>query len=840
MPIAAWGTMEVGAHDLAASFFGARYPIEANLDVSVTAHGRRNGMNIVTRWLGLSLVLALLLSSCAADSVLVGTGGSGSKPDWPSAVPRLAALRAMQQAAGHDFVRESDALIARIQANREEARVAITGDRIEVTRVDRSFSLGVRILHVGRRGQARRAPPVTSMRAEGREAVLEREGVEERYFAGPLGLEQSFRIEARPQGAGPLMIEVAFDGLLPKLAEDAENVVLLRDEAGTTRAVYRDVSAVDAESREIAAHIELTDAAVTLVVDDATAVYPIVVDPLLATQEAVLVPLDSAPSERFGNGISVSGDTALLGSHGAAYIFVRAGGTWAQQAKLVVPGDTSFFAWVSLSGDTAAVRGNNLVYVFVRSGSTWTQQATLASNPPNENFGNDLSVSGDTLLVGAPWAVANGTQTGAVYVFTRTGAVWTQQAKLLGQPHEAFGASVSVSGDTAAIGAPQKQGATSYGNGIVYVYVRNGAAWVQQAQILPMGVPSGAGFGSPVRLSGDTFVTISSAVGANMYAFVYQRSAGAWAQSAGFLVQTGWLGAAYADISGDTLVLGAPYWGYPSYYPGRAQVALRTGSTWTIQATLLAGDGADGDQFGQGVGVDGSKAIAIIGATSKNNASGVAYAFTLGRANGDPCSDPQQCSSAFCVDGVCCNTVCGASQSDCQACSLAAGAPVDGTCAPISGAPCSDGDACSQGDACSNGTCIPGASVTCLAIDACHSPGLCQSATGQCTSPAKADGTACNDGNACTQSDTCEAGACTGASPVVCAAQDECHDAGSCDPTTGACTSPAKADGSPCAGGACMSGVCTGSPSSSSGSAGGGGATNGSGGAAGRAAPAAR
>src|SRR5207247_5784873 len=61
-----------------------------------------------------------------------------------------------------------------------------------------------------------------------------------------------------------------------------------------------------------------------------------------------------------------------------------------------------------------------------------------------------------------------------------------------------------------------------------------------------------------------------------------------------------------------------------------------------------------------------------------------------------------------------------------------------------------------------------------------------------------ADGTECDDGNGCTQSDTCQGGTCTGANPVVCTAQDQCHDAGICDPATGLCSSPAKADGAAC------------------------------------------
>ncbi len=79
-----------------------------------------------------------------------------------------------------------------------------------------------------------------------------------------------------------------------------------------------------------------------------------------------------------------------------------------------------------------------------------------------------------------------------------------------------------------------------------------------------------------------------------------------------------------------------------------------------------------------------------------------------------------------------------------------------------------------------------------------------------CSNPSKTDGAACTDGSACTTSDSCQAGACVGASPVVCTAKDACHDAGTCDPASGACSNPAKVDGAACSDNLCLSGqTCT-------------------------------
>jgi hypothetical protein len=106
-------------------------------------------------------------------------------------------------------------------------------------------------------------------------------------------------------------------------------------------------------------------------------------------------------------------------------------------------------------------------------------------------------------------------------------------------------------------------------------------------------------------------------------------------------------------------------------------------------------------------------------------------------------------------------------------------------------------------------------SVFCAALDQCHDVGTCDYTTGACSNPSKANGAACDDGDACTQSDTCFAGTCTGANPVVCMAEDQCHVAGTCNPASGACSNPNAADGTACstpgftsADGSCEAGVC--------------------------------
>jgi hypothetical protein len=107
--------------------------------------------------------------------------------------------------------------------------------------------------------------------------------------------------------------------------------------------------------------------------------------------------------------------------------------------------------------------------------------------------------------------------------------------------------------------------------------------------------------------------------------------------------------------------------------------------------------------------------------------------------------------------------------------------------------------------------------VICAAGDQCHAAGTCDPSNGLCSNSAAADGTACNDGNACTQSDKCQSGVCTGSNPVVCTASDQCHVAGACNPSSGVCSNPAALDGTPCnvgnactTAGTCAFGICKG------------------------------
>src|SRR4029079_13640979 len=198
-----------------------------------------------------------------------------------------------------------------------------------------------------------------------------------------------------------------------------------------------------------------------------------------------------------------------------------------------------FGYWVDLEGDTLVVGAplednTGTAYVFTRTGGVWSQQAALkASNArPGDYFGSSVAVSGDTLVVGARFEDSaatgiDGNQTddsapdsGAAYVFTRTGSVWSQQAYVKASNTRAgdrFGFSVDLSGNTLIVGASSEDGAavgiggdqtntTTPDSGAAYVFNRNGAVWSQEVYVKASHPGAGDGFGNGVAIVGDTFL----------------------------------------------------------------------------------------------------------------------------------------------------------------------------------------------------------------------------------------------------------------------------------------------------------------------------------------------
>lgn len=385
------------------------------------------------------------------------------------------------------------------------------------------------------------------------------------------------------------------------------------------------------------------------------------------TQQAQLTATSGTTDDLFGTSVSISGDTVIVGAafgdiganlnQGAAYIFVRNSGVWTQQAQLLAADGAlqdGFGVSVSIDGDTAIIGANlddvganfnqGSAYIFERIGGVWTQQAQLnaADGAAGDSFGISVAISGDTVIAGAYEDTVGGTpQQGSAYVYVRNAGVWTQQAQLTaadGGGSDSFGVSVSISGDTAVIGADFDDVGGNVNQGSAYIFVRNAGVWTQQAQLI---APDGASqdeFGWSVAISGDTAIVgaFQNDVGANGNqgsAYVYVRSGGVWILQQQLTAHDGSINDRFGynvAISGEYMIVGAYFDSIgANTNQGSAYIQRVLFRGWTQEAQNVASDGAVDDNFGYGVAINGDTAVvgAAFDDVGANTNQGSAYVF---------------------------------------------------------------------------------------------------------------------------------------------------------------------------------------------------------------------
>jgi uncharacterized protein (DUF2345 family) len=322
------------------------------------------------------------------------------------------------------------------------------------------------------------------------------------------------------------------------------------------------------------------------------------------TQTAILIPA-LGDGCTFGSSVAISGDTIVVGESqnawwcsdgpGAAYVFVKPAGGWRgtlrQTAKLTasdgVNGDAlGASIWVSGNTVVSGAPGTypfttaGAAYVFVEPASGWvngtqTAKLTASDGQTGDQLGYSASISGNTIVAGAPYAPirANLAQ-GALYVFTKPAGGWsngTQTAKLTasdGATNNNLGASVSVNGNTVLGGAPRASSRQGYG--AAYVYVEPSGGWTNMNQTAKLTAADDGviAFGSSVAL--EDGIAIAGAFyykGQNLdggSAFVFVKPKSGWATDSSKIKLVGSdakfsaeMGSSVA-VEGHTVVAGAP------------------------------------------------------------------------------------------------------------------------------------------------------------------------------------------------------------------------------------------------------------------------------------------
>lgn len=345
-----------------------------------------------------------------------------------------------------------------------------------------------------------------------------------------------------------------------------------------------------------------------------------------------------AQGDQFGVAVALNGDIAVVGAAsdddfgsnaGSASMFQKIGGVWTQIAKLtpdVGAADDEFGSAVAFDGTTVVVgayqdddRGldSGSAYVFRKVRGEWTQVAkfTASDGVAGDAFGFSLSVSGDTIFVGANEDDDQGSDSGSVYIFDRIAGVWSQTAKILasdGAAGDRFGHSVSIGVNRAVVGANADDD-MGVDSGSVYIFERIGGVWSQSAKLVASDGAAGDFFGWSVSLSGDSLIAGAYRDGEfTGSAYIFRKVHLSWVQTAKLIAADSFVSDFFGfsvALSGDIAIVGAP--GKDDFFSnaGSAYFFERVGGVWTQTAKLLAVDGSFAEFFGESVALSGVTAL---------------------------------------------------------------------------------------------------------------------------------------------------------------------------------------------------------------------------------------
>jgi hypothetical protein len=384
-------------------------------------------------------------------------------------------------------------------------------------------------------------------------------------------------------------------------------------------------------------------------------------------QLAELTPATRVNQDWFGVSSAISGNTVVVGAFdaniektGAAYVYVKPSSGWGNmtQTAALTPSDggEGFGTSVAISGNTIIVgaanasnlnhqtpqnQGPGAAYVFVKPASGWkdmteTAKLTASDGADGDAFGYNVSISGNTAAVGALFAHSGA---GAAYVFVKPASGWSkmmQTGELTASDSSTFDnmGSVAISGSTVVTGA--------YGHnnfmGAAYVFVRPSTGWKNMTQTAEFkSTQANQIYGFSVATDGNT--AIVGAVGAQQgigAAFLYVKPASGWKNTSKFTAKLTASSASQVSglsqgisISGKALVLGAPGTTVGSNSgQGAVLVYIEPTTGWKttskFAAKLTGSDGAANDNLGVSAAVSGST---IIGGATKSGPPGEAYVF---------------------------------------------------------------------------------------------------------------------------------------------------------------------------------------------------------------------
>jgi len=366
-----------------------------------------------------------------------------------------------------------------------------------------------------------------------------------------------------------------------------------------------------------------------------------------------ITPSDPATNSLFGTSVSISGDFCVVGSpwdddngvfSGSAYIFRFDGNDWIQQQKLLASdgsGQDEFGSSVSIDGATCLIgapadddRGpdSGSVYVFRYSEPNWFQDAKLTASDGQalDAFGASVSLSDNICAVGAPGY----DDSGCAYIFRFNGSHWIQEAKLAGSnptTTDEFGFAVSIDSDVCIVGDPNDDDSAD-NSGAAYIFRFDDPNWIREGKLVSPNGSIDDHFGFSVAVDGGVCIVgardddYNGPDSGSAYAFRFNDPN--WTLEQVLLpldAEPNNLFGSSVSVSGNLCVVGAPQDGDKGYKSGSAYIFRSNASEWVQDDKLVAFDGSDLDRFGGCVSIDSDNVV--VGAACKNDGAGAAYTF---------------------------------------------------------------------------------------------------------------------------------------------------------------------------------------------------------------------
>lgn len=382
------------------------------------------------------------------------------------------------------------------------------------------------------------------------------------------------------------------------------------------------------------------------------------------SQRQKLTASDGGADDVFGGAVAIDQQTALVGAArhghggtdgaGAAYVFAGSNGKWTEAQKLTAPEASlrDFFgASVALDGDTAVVgapgnRGGYAAHVFVRDGGSWSHQEKLVPHDGEQydSYGRSVAVDGDTILVGAD---GKRDSRGVVYVYTRSGGSWEFAEKLIPSvrtSNQLFGRELELVGDTAVVAARGYR-ADAVGQGAAYIFERGSEGWSETEILTASDAAEDAQFGFSLGFDGETVVVGShqfypDTVETPNKAYVFEREDGTWQERAILEPHDGTEDnfASALAVDGDTILAGdwedeeaGPEEAGAVYVFSRGGEGSKDEEGWTREAKLTVSDAVAHHRFGAAVAIDGKRLLAGASQYEGQTEIGPGAAYVYGR-----------------------------------------------------------------------------------------------------------------------------------------------------------------------------------------------------------------